>query len=104
MPPTQNAEETDCERNQKFNSLVSWIHSYRYKNLLILFEGLACKAEGQSMVGADDKTQYDTSGYSKISMWVLASDVCVFCVHSCGAEEMIAPNTALLIVLKVMWV
>lgn len=29
--------ETRYEKNQKFNSLISWIHSYRYKNILEVF-------------------------------------------------------------------
>lgn len=33
--------ETVYEKNQKFNALVSWLHSYRYKNILRVFEKLS---------------------------------------------------------------
>jgi len=30
--------ETEYEKNQRFNALVSWLHSYRYKNILRVFD------------------------------------------------------------------
>jgi hypothetical protein len=39
--------ETEYERNQRFNQLVSWLHGFRYKNILTLFDSLAQKAEGK---------------------------------------------------------
>ena len=38
--------ETEYERNQKFNALVSWLHSYRYKNILKVFEELSASNNG----------------------------------------------------------
>ena len=38
--------ETEYEKNQKFNALVSWLHSYRYKNILRVFEGLSVLNKG----------------------------------------------------------
>ena len=38
--------ETEYERNQKFNALVSWLHSYRYKNILVIFEELSALNNG----------------------------------------------------------
>jgi len=49
MQPTQNAAETEYERNQRFNFLVSWLHSLRYKNMLTLFRSVARKTEGKSI-------------------------------------------------------
>lgn len=49
MQPTQNAEETQYERDQRFNFLVSWLHSFRYKNILTLFRSVARKTEGKSI-------------------------------------------------------
>lgn len=33
--------ETEYEKNQRFNALVSWLHSYRYKNILEIFGELS---------------------------------------------------------------
>jgi hypothetical protein len=37
----QNSKETEYERNQRFNFLVSWLHSLRYRNILALFKAFA---------------------------------------------------------------
>jgi len=34
-------DETRYERNQRFNALVSWLHSIRYKNILRVFEAMS---------------------------------------------------------------
>ena len=39
--------ETEYEKNQRFNLLVSWLHSFRYRNILALFSALAQKNEGE---------------------------------------------------------
>lgn len=41
--------ETEYEINQRFNSLVSWLHSYRYKNILRVFEKLSASKNGNSI-------------------------------------------------------
>ncbi len=38
--------ETEYEKNQRFNVLVSWLHSYRYKNILKVFEELLVSNNG----------------------------------------------------------
>jgi len=38
--------ETEYEKNQRFNILVSWLHSYRYKNILGVFEELSASNNG----------------------------------------------------------
>ena len=40
-------EETDYERDQRFNFLVSWLHSFRYKNILGVFSAVALKNKGK---------------------------------------------------------
>lgn len=40
-------EETYYEKNQRFNFLVSWLHSLRYKHILKLFNSLALRVEGK---------------------------------------------------------
>jgi len=35
--------ETEYEKNQRFNFIVSWLHSLRYKNIIALFEDLRQK-------------------------------------------------------------
>jgi hypothetical protein len=47
MQPTQNNEETYYEKNQRFNFIVSWLHSFRYKNILTLFRSVARKTTGK---------------------------------------------------------
>lgn len=49
MQSPQNAEETQYEGDQRFNFLVSWLHSFRYKNILTLFRSVALKTEGKSI-------------------------------------------------------
>lgn len=49
MRPTQNPDETPYERNQRFNFLVSWLHSFRYANTLALVRSLARTTEGKSI-------------------------------------------------------
>jgi SAM-dependent methyltransferase len=41
--------ETEYERNQRFNPLVSYHHSRRYSNILALFESVARKTEGKPL-------------------------------------------------------
>jgi hypothetical protein len=43
------SEETEYEKNQRFNPLVSWLHSFRYKNILALVTALAQKSEGKRL-------------------------------------------------------
>jgi len=38
--------ETEYEKNQRFSVLVSWLHSYRYKNILKVFEELSVSNDG----------------------------------------------------------
>jgi len=38
---TTSPLETEYERNQRFNFLVSWLHTFRYRNILALFEAIA---------------------------------------------------------------
>lgn len=38
--------ETQYEKNQRFNALVSWLHSYRYKNILKVIEELSASNHG----------------------------------------------------------
>jgi len=44
---THDTDETEYERNQRFNALVSWLHSYRYKNILAVFDQLAQSRQGE---------------------------------------------------------
>ena len=39
--PIHDHEETHYEKNQRFNTLVSWLHSVRYKNILTVFDALS---------------------------------------------------------------
>lgn len=39
--------ETDYEKNQRFNTLVTWLHSYRYKNIIKVFEELSASITGR---------------------------------------------------------
>jgi len=41
MEPSRNVAETQYEKNQKFNFLVAWLHSFRYKRILAVFRELA---------------------------------------------------------------
>jgi Methyltransferase domain len=38
--------ETQYERNQRFNSLVAWLHSFRFKNIMAVFTELARQRQG----------------------------------------------------------
>lgn len=49
MQPIRNTEETQYEKNQRFNSLVSWFHSFRYSNILSVFAGLARRNGGRKI-------------------------------------------------------
>lgn len=40
MGKLQKANATRYEQNQSFNSIVRWLHSFRYKNILQVFEDL----------------------------------------------------------------
>jgi hypothetical protein len=42
-----DAAETEYERNQRFNGLVAWLHTFRYKTILALFERLTASAGGR---------------------------------------------------------
>ena len=53
MQSTQKEEETDYEKNQRFNSLVSWLHSFRQKNILMLCEAVARRTEGKRIKVVD---------------------------------------------------
>lgn len=41
-----NKNETDYEKYQKHNILVSWLHSYRYKHIIKEFEKLSALKDG----------------------------------------------------------
>jgi SAM-dependent methyltransferase len=43
----QNSDETQYERDQRFNPLVSWLHSIRYKNILKVFDEVASKTQAK---------------------------------------------------------
>jgi SAM-dependent methyltransferase len=43
MQSTQAMTETRYERNQRFNGLVKWLHSVRYKNILSVVDAVAAK-------------------------------------------------------------
>jgi hypothetical protein len=44
---TKQGTETQYERNQRFNALVSYLHSVRYRNILAVFGAIARKAGGK---------------------------------------------------------
>lgn len=46
---TRHDTETEYERNQRFNFLVSYLHGVRYKNILALFRAAARGAGGKSI-------------------------------------------------------
>lgn len=39
--------ETEYEKNQRFNFLVSYLHSFRYRNILTLFKAIARETGGK---------------------------------------------------------
>ncbi len=39
--PSSITNETAYERNQRFNALTRWLHSFRYRNVMQVFEALA---------------------------------------------------------------
>ena len=43
MQLAQSVGETRYERNQRFNGLVAWLHSVRYKNILSVVGGMAAQ-------------------------------------------------------------
>ncbi len=47
MTETARSTETEYERRQRFNALVSWLHSFRYRNLLRLFGAVAQQTGGR---------------------------------------------------------
>jgi hypothetical protein len=49
VEPVRDSEETYYEKNQRFNFLVSWLHAFRYKNILSLFSVVASKAQGKQI-------------------------------------------------------
>lgn len=49
MKKDQPIGETCYEKNQRFNTLVAWLHSLRYKNILESFKSVARGAEGNSV-------------------------------------------------------
>lgn len=53
MRPAHNREETYYEKNQRFNFLVSWLHSFRYKNILSVFKAVALRNEGKRIKVVD---------------------------------------------------
>lgn len=44
---TRHDTETEYERNQRFNFLVSYLHSLRYRNILTLFKAIARETNGK---------------------------------------------------------
>ena len=53
MRPGNSYGETRYEKNQRFNPLVSWLHSVRYKNILSLFGTLAHDAADRRLKVVD---------------------------------------------------
>jgi len=49
MPSTYTSDETQYEQNQRFNFLVSWLHSFRYKHILALFSKLSHATPGKAI-------------------------------------------------------
>ncbi|MEP7087661.1 MAG: methyltransferase domain-containing protein [Gemmatimonadota bacterium] len=47
MQLSQSVEETRYEQNQRFNGLVAWLHSVRYKNILSVVARVAAKTHGR---------------------------------------------------------
>lgn len=47
MTDPQHDTETEYERNQRFNFLVSYLHSFRYRNILALFKVVARETRGK---------------------------------------------------------
>jgi hypothetical protein len=43
----QHFAETHYEKNQRFNLLVSWLHSIRYKNILMVIDDVARKSHNE---------------------------------------------------------
>ena len=41
--------QTEYERRQEFNALVSWLHSFRYKNTIGVLDGLTQGMRGGSV-------------------------------------------------------
>ncbi|MDK9725208.1 MAG: class I SAM-dependent methyltransferase [Sterolibacteriaceae bacterium MAG5] len=44
---TPHDTETEYEKNQRFNLLVSYLHSFRYRNILTLFKSVTGDAKGK---------------------------------------------------------
>jgi len=42
--PATAADDNEYERNQRYNALVAWLHSLRYRRIVRLFAGLAAAA------------------------------------------------------------
>lgn len=49
MNNDQKFEETGYEKNQRFNVVVSWLHSLRYKHILRLCESMARLSRGKAI-------------------------------------------------------
>ena len=49
MQSNKNVEETQYEKNQRFNPLVAWLHSFRYKHILQVFREFTQKNEGKKI-------------------------------------------------------
>ena len=75
--------ETIYEKNQKFNFLVSWLHSYRYKHTLSIFKELSLLKKGKAIkvveIGCahaklysllNDKFKIDYTGIEPLSVFV----------------------------------
>jgi hypothetical protein len=50
---TRQYTETQYEKNQRFNFLVSWLHSFRYRNILGLFKAIASHSGGKPITVVD---------------------------------------------------
>lgn len=49
MPPPPKFDETPYEKNQRFNPVVSWLHSFRYKKVFAAFSEVAQKNIGKKI-------------------------------------------------------
>lgn len=49
----RNDTESQYERDQRFNFLVSYLHSFRYKNILALFKTISREADGKPIKVVD---------------------------------------------------
>jgi len=49
MRASPASPETQYERNQRFNALVAWLHSFRYRNILGVFRAIARQTGARSI-------------------------------------------------------